>query len=229
MNNHQFLQLVTNSFIRFLQTSSRSNEKLKILHGKIAEDIQIKLGSSYKIKSLGIGNGKEGKLDGRYMEKVVDILISKKEQDIAGIGVKFVMNNYSQNSNNYFENMLGETANIRSNSYPYFQIIIILNRLPYYKRDKSISKWEIFTENNALKYFILSKDNNFVPASNSKRHNLSQFDTLRPQKDRLRNLFQNKPNNPQRPNRRNRRTLLPRSRRSAIQSKDWSKHTRRLK
>ena len=57
--------------------------------------------------------------------------------------------------------MLGETANIRSNRIPYFQIFIILDKLPYYKKDtaKSIQKWETFTEHNASKYVTLSKDN----------------------------------------------------------------------
>jgi len=115
MNNLQFLQTVKKSFIRFLETHPRSNKKLIILHGAIANDIKNRLGQGYESKSLGIGNGKEGKMHGRYMEKTIDILISKNENDIAGIGIKFVMNNYSQNSNNYFENMLGETANIRTN------------------------------------------------------------------------------------------------------------------
>ena len=61
---------------------------------------------------------------GRYINKNVDIVIYKRTV-IAGIGVKFVMQNYSQNSNNYFENMLGETANIRSKNIPYFQIFVI--------------------------------------------------------------------------------------------------------
>ena len=39
--------------------------------------------------------------------------------------------------------MLGETANIRANKCPYFQIFIILDRLPYYKKEtKRITKWE---------------------------------------------------------------------------------------
>ena len=86
---------------------------------------------------------------GRYVDKKVDITISKKDATmhkdipVAGIAVKFVMQNYSQNSNNYFENMLGETANIRANKCPYFQIFIILDRLPYYKKEtKRITKWE---------------------------------------------------------------------------------------
>ena len=159
MNNKQFLQTVKQSFLKFLKTHSRSNKKLIVLHGAIAKDIKDKLGNKYKIKSLGVGDGKEGKLDGRYMEKTVDILISKNGNDLAGIGVKFVMNNYSQNSNNYFENMLGETANIRTNNKDYFQILILSDEMPYYNNKGIITKWEKLTAHNIDKYIVLSKDN----------------------------------------------------------------------
>lgn len=159
MNNNQFLQIVKTSFIKFLRTHPRSNKKLIILHGAVADDIKNKLGKEYVVKSLGIGNGKEGKLDGRYMEKTVDILISNNKKDIAGIGVKFVMNNYSQNSNNYFENMLGETANIRTNNKEYFQILILPDEMPYYNKRGKITKWERITRHNIDKYIALSKDN----------------------------------------------------------------------
>jgi hypothetical protein len=158
MNNYQFLQTVKKSFIKFLETHPRSNKKLIILHGAIADDIKDKLGQKYEVKSLGVGNGKEGKMGGRYMEKTVDILISKDKNDIAGIGVKFVMNNYSQNSNNYFENMLGETANIRTNNKEYFQILILPEEMPYYNKAGKITRWEKITNHNIDKYIVLSKD-----------------------------------------------------------------------
>ena len=159
MNNKQFLQTIKKSFIKFLETHPRSNKKLIILHGAIANDIKNKLGREYEIKSLGMGEGKEGKLDGRYMEKKIDILISKDKNDIVGIGVKFVMNNYSQNSNNYFENMLGETANIRTSNKEYFQILILPEEMPYYNDDGKITKWDKITNHNIEKYIVLSKDN----------------------------------------------------------------------
>src|SRR3989338_5989799 len=159
MNNNQFLQITKQSFLKFLKTHSRSNKRLIVLHGAIAKDIKDKLGDEYKIKSLGLGEGKEGKLDGRYMEKTVDILISKNRNDLAGIGVKFVMNNYSQNSNNYFENMLGETANIRTNNKDYFQILILPDEMPYYNKNGKIKKWEKITDHNIEKYLALSRDN----------------------------------------------------------------------
>jgi len=159
MSNADFLEILTGSFQKFLETGSRSNEKLKILHGAIAADIHERIGDGYQIKSLGFGSGHEGTITGRYIAKAVDITILRGKEPVAGIGVKFVMQNYSQNSNNYFENMLGETANIRSNHIPYFQIFIIPDKIPYYDNKGNIKKWESFTCHNAEKYKVLSRDN----------------------------------------------------------------------
>ncbi len=162
MDNQEFLRVISNSFRTFLETGSRSNEKLKILHGAIARDLLQRLGSGYHINSLGINDGREGNITGRYIDKKVDITIFHRYEVVAGIGVKFVMQNYSQNSNNYFENMLGETANIRCSNIPYFQIFIIPEKLPYYKNNGDFQKWEIFTNHNARKYLKLSEDNTEV-------------------------------------------------------------------
>ena len=165
LSNQQFLDKVLASFKEFINIgTSRSTAKLKPLHGAIAADIAERLGDGYKVYSQGFGDGKEKKIDGRYIDKMVDVTIehAQTKQPVAGIGVKFVMQNYSQNSNNYFENMLGETANIRATSCPYFQIFIILDKLPYYKRGGGIKKWEEFTDHNMSKYCKLSADNTDV-------------------------------------------------------------------
>jgi hypothetical protein len=159
MTENNFLIALTNSFKAFLETGSRSNEKLKILHSSISNDLINSLGSDYVVKSLNIGDGKEGTIQGRYINKNVDIVILHKGNVVAGIGVKFVMQNYSQNSNNYFENMLGETANIRSKNIPYFQIFVIPEKMPYYKSSGQWDKWEEFSLHNSKKYLILSQDN----------------------------------------------------------------------
>lgn len=116
------------------------------------------LGEEYEICSQGFGINKEIKMKGRYIDKLVDITIKHKGEVVAGIAVKFVMQNYSQNSNNYFENMLGETANIRSGGYPYFQIFVVLDKMPYYNQKGAISRWETFTDHNMSKYLVLSQD-----------------------------------------------------------------------
>lgn len=163
MSDSQFLTQIKKSFIKFLETNSRSNKKLKILHGFIASDLAQRLGEEYQIKSFGWGSQKEGKISGRYIDKKVDISVYDKQgRAIAGIGVKFVMQNYAQNSNNYFENMLGETANIQCQNIPYFQVFIVPESLPYYDKKRVIKKWEKFNSHHASKYVKLSQDNSDI-------------------------------------------------------------------
>lgn len=89
--------------------------------------------------------------------KKADITILKNKKIVGGVGVKFVMSNYLQNSNNYFENM--QTANIRSAKIPYFQILIIFEKMPYFGKDGKIKKIDKITSHNIEKYINLSSDN----------------------------------------------------------------------
>jgi len=164
MNNSQFLDILKNSFLKYLEKGPRSTEKLKILHGAIAEDLFEKLNGNnetddnYSVCSLGFDKCKEIKISGRYVDKSVDIAVNKNDIPVAGIAIKYIMSNYKQNSNNYFENMLGETANIRSNRIPYFQILIIPDKMPYFKKDGEIGKWEQIDQKNLKKYMALATD-----------------------------------------------------------------------
>lgn len=159
MTNEDFLEVVKKSFATYLSVgTSRSTAKLKTLHGQIASDLEGLLGDEFKIRSQGYGNDKESTIDGRYYPKNVDITILKKGKPVAGYAVKFVMRNYSQNSNNYFENMLGETANIRSNSIPYFQVFIVFEKVPYYSKGGTFKRYDVISEHNLDKYLALSKD-----------------------------------------------------------------------
>lgn len=95
---------------------------------------------------------------GHYYEKRVDISIFRGEMPCAGVAVKFIMSNYGQNANNYFEGMLGETANLRARGVPYFQIIIIPEQMPYFDRDGNITKTELFSTHHLEKYIALSHE-----------------------------------------------------------------------
>lgn len=159
MSNEKFLEVITHSFEDYLRAgTSRSTAKLKPLHGYIAKDLANELGEDFIIQSQGYESGREGMINGRYYPKNVDITVSTKGKVVAGYAVKFVMRNYSQNSNNYFENMLGETANIRSNSIPYFQIFIIFDKVPYYKQGGIFKSYDFISKHHLDKYLALSKD-----------------------------------------------------------------------
>jgi len=159
MNNNGFLSVLKTAYRDYLNSHRRSNAKLKTLHGKIAEDLQTRLGTDYNVMALGFGDEREASISGRYMDKRVDISVFRDGQELGGVAIKFIMTNYSQNSNNYFESMLGETANIRSANKSYFQIIILPEKLPYFDKDDVISKIEVITGNNLGKYIKLSQDN----------------------------------------------------------------------
>jgi len=153
---------LTKSFRKYLTTSPTSNEKLKIIHGEVASHLERCLNEGrdeFIVRSLGFRDGKERKIAGRYIDKLVDIVVSdKNERPISGMAFKFIMSNYKQNSNNYFESMLGETANVRCRKMPYFQIIILMEELPYYSDGGKIKKFERLSENNLKKYIVLSDD-----------------------------------------------------------------------
>src|SRR5437868_2835945 len=76
------------------------------------------------------------------------------------------MSNYRQNTNNYFENMLGETANIRTKSILYFQIVICFSRSPYFYKEENkeriIKNIEKVNLNHLEKYQILSQDDTLI-------------------------------------------------------------------
>lgn len=158
--NQKFLDVLKLSFKTYLEKdSSRSTAKLKSLHGFVAKNLLNKLGGDYTVQSQGYGNDKEGSITGRYYNKNVDIVVNYQGIPVAGYAVKFVMRNYSQNSNNYFENMLGETANIRSKRIPYFQVFISFEDVPYYKKGGDLKKYDHLTNHHITKYLELSKDN----------------------------------------------------------------------
>jgi len=165
--NKELLKTIEESLERFLSSSPTSNEKLKPLHGNIKRDLLCEISSlkneqikNVELISLDYYNSSEDIIKGRYYNKAVDISIKKEHNPIGAIGVKFVMNNYKQNANNYFENMLGETANIRSAGIPYFQILILFEQMPYFKEKGIFSKWEMLSEKTHLKKYIkLSEDN----------------------------------------------------------------------
>lgn len=158
--NQEFLQCVEHSFRIYLDKgTSRSTAKLKPLHGFIARDLHERLGFGFDVYAQGYGEDRERKLRGRYQGKAADISVFCEGNPVAGIAVKFVMQNYKQNSVNYFENMLGETANIRSAGLPYFQILILLDRFPYFDKNNGLLKhWENITQHNLNKYVTLSQD-----------------------------------------------------------------------
>ncbi|MCY4418452.1 MAG: hypothetical protein OXB93_01220 [Cytophagales bacterium] len=114
-----------------------------------------RMGTDYKVNSIAFGSGKEDKIKGFLYDKTIDIAVWK-EKIVGGIAVKFITSNYKQNSNNYFENMIGETFNIRAYNVPYFHVIIINYPVPYLSKGGDIERYDYMSDSDFSKYRILN-------------------------------------------------------------------------
>ncbi len=159
----KFRKSLEEGYKKYLTIHPRSNKKIVPVHRCIAEIIQEKLGgerAGYSVKSLGLNDKEEFKLKGQYYEKGIDITILFENQSVSGLGFKFITSNYKQNSNNYFEGMLGETANLRRTGFLYGQILVFKYKMPYFSsKRKTFTKIERINEQNIAKYVKLHNDN----------------------------------------------------------------------
>lgn len=169
MDNLQFnfIKAINASFSAYNKKGgARSNKKLIPIHKFLSETILRKLKNKYSIKSLGIGDGKEATIDGKYYPKDLDVAIFKNNKIVATVSFKFVTSNYQQNANNYFENLMGETANIRRQNIGFAHFLVLRGHTPYYSKNKGNlrgkeKKIEIISEKHLQKYIKLFNDMDF--------------------------------------------------------------------
>lgn len=177
----------------------RSNKKVAIIHSFLGELIQKELGSRFSIKCLP---DKEEVVPGQYNNKYVDICIKDVDEKVMGIvSVKFIMCNYKQNSNNYFENLTGELHNLSPNyyellksfhdkmdipsiekefiklqakSYARWAMLITFDDIPYFDKDHNVLRYEQMKETSRYKTLInngLLDVYSIVKCSNGKQLN----------------------------------------------------------
>ena len=113
-----------------------------------------------------MGDGKEATIDGKYYPKDLDIAIFKNDKIVATVSFKFVTSNYKQNANNYFENLIGETANIRRQNIGFAHFLVLRGHTPYFLKNKGNlrgkeMKTEIIKEKDLQKYIKLFNDIDF--------------------------------------------------------------------
>ena len=159
-NEKDFLRAIEQSFKMYKLYGARSTKKLKPIHQFVAEILSAIFGKTYKLHFIG-DETKEMTVEGKYYPKDIDITVSKNDKPVFCLGIKFVTSNYKQNANNYFENMMGETANIQAaGNLSYAQLIILRHETPYYKKNETEipSKIEIINDKDISKYLKLMYD-----------------------------------------------------------------------
>lgn len=164
---NKFLKAISTSFAAYNKNGgARSTKKLIPIHKFLSEIILEKLKRGYSVKSLGVGDGKEITIDGKYYPKDLDIAVLKNNKVVATVSFKFVTSNYKQNANNYFEGLMGETANIRRKNIGFAHFLVLRGHTPYFLKNKGNLrgkevKTEIIKEKDLQKYVKLFKDMDF--------------------------------------------------------------------
>lgn len=159
-----FLKALSETFKTYNEYGARSNKKLLPIHQWIAKTIQKELGNKFQVTALG--HGGEYKLEGKYYPKILDITVTCNTKPISTISFKFVTSNYKQNANNYFENLLGETANIRRVHVGFAHLLVLRAHTPYYNKNKGnlrgeLQKIEVLSYHDLSKYVKLFLDQDF--------------------------------------------------------------------
>ncbi len=159
-----FLNAIAKTFKAYNESGARSNKKLIPIHKWFAKYLEHNLGRGYSVMSLG--NGGEANINGKYYPKDLDISVIKNEKVLTTISFKFVTSNYKQNANNYFENLLGETANIRRVNVGFAHFLVLRAKTPYYDKNKgnlrgNTIKIETINDHDLSKYIKLFQDNDF--------------------------------------------------------------------
>lgn len=159
-NESYFLEAIENSFQAYKEKGTRSTAKLKPVHKFVAETLAQIFGKDFDLHYIADDN-KELTVEGKYYPKDIDITVTEKDNPVFCLGIKFITSNYKQNANNYFENMMGETANIQAiGNLPYAQLLILRHKTPYYLKNETEtpSKIEIINDKDISKYLKLMFD-----------------------------------------------------------------------
>ena len=158
IKNNELLKAIQDSYNNYLLHGARSTKKMLPLSELIGKYLVTIFGEDYQINYLG-NKINEKKVAGKYYDKNIDITVSKNNKAMFCIGLKFITSNFKQNANNYFETMLGETANVQaSDQHPYAHLIILRTKTPYLKKDKTVDKIEIINNKDIEKYLNLVLD-----------------------------------------------------------------------
>ena len=160
----RFLRAMQESYRMVARHGVRSNAKTKILHGWVQDELMRELGEGYDFTGQSPDSAREAGVAGMYYDKKVDVLVSRADEALAVVSVKFVISNYWQNSINYLEQQIGETANLRRRNIVYGNLFCVTNPIPYKDRGGQVVRLEALREHDVQRYARLRADHEHLHA-----------------------------------------------------------------
>ena len=144
---------------------TRSNRKTRVLHGWVQDEMRQELREdAYTFTGQSPTSAHEANVGGMYYGKDVDVLVARDEQELGVISIKFVISNYWQNSINYLEQQIGETANLRRRNIVYGNLFCVTNPIPYKNRSGEITRREAIRDHDIQRYARLRADHEHIHA-----------------------------------------------------------------
>ncbi len=161
----RYLKALQDSYALFKEHGPRSPKKLAPLHGWVQTELSRNLRDpAYLLVGQSETSREEAQVHGEYYPKAVDVLVRSEAETLAVISVKFVMSNYHQNAVNYFEQQLGETANLRRQNLVYGNLFFVTNPIPYKDRQGQLKKTEQIRDRDIERYAKLRRDHRHAHA-----------------------------------------------------------------
>ena len=154
----RFVIAASESYQKVLDHTTRSNQKTKVIRGWVQDELRRELGDAYTYVGLTPTSSREARVLGSYYDKRVNVLVSRDGQELGVVSVKFVISNYWQNSVNYFEQQVGETANLRRKNIVYGNLFCVTNPIPYRTRGGGVSQLERLRDQDVQRYVKLRAD-----------------------------------------------------------------------
>ncbi len=155
-----FITKLLNAYELYFTHGARSSKKVDYFHNYIKNQVE---------KLFKEENGYEVKLEQNVAsinssrKKKCDIVVNKNNIPYIVFPVKIIMTNYKQNKNNSWENLTGELMHLKwaeeNTNLHLIPINIFMDKTPYLKKDKLISKYEKITYNDIENYNVLKKKN----------------------------------------------------------------------
>ena len=160
----RFLAAMQQSYRMVQRHGVRSNQKTRVLHGWVQDELGRELGDGYAFTGQSPDSTREANVGGMYYGKDVDVLVARDEQELGVVSIKFVISNYWQNSVNYFEQQIGETANLRRRNIVYGNLFCVTNPIPYKNRAGEITRRESIRDHDIQRYARLRADHEHIHA-----------------------------------------------------------------
>ncbi len=153
----QIIEIIHNTYEIYFTYGATSSKKVDYFHNYIKQQLEV-IFVDNKYNVLLERNVKSTNSTGK---KKCDIVVYKNNEPYIVFPVKLIMTNYQQNKNNSWENLTGELTHLKwaNENINIIPINIFMNKTPYLKKDKKISKFENITYDDIKNYEILKEKN----------------------------------------------------------------------